>query len=358
MASLEFDRIRWLDGITRRISPGGSCGRVHLAIGDDAALWTPPAGCAAVLTVDVQVEGIHFRSGWLRPEEIGARAVAASASDLAAMAARPGGILLALTIPRGTPESTFRALYRGALEEARRSGLEVLGGNLSSGPLQLSVTAVGAVRPGEAVARGGARPGDGIYVTGWPGRSRIGRGVLEAPAAGRPGERACLRAFKAPRARIREALWIAGRFRPRAMVDISDGLALDLSHILEMSPSLGKRPGAVLDLPAIGALLEDGGAGGLARSLGLNPIEAALTGGEDYELLFAAASGPAGRAAAGFRRRFGIPLTRVGTVVKDPGIRSSDGGKIRAGGFDHFGETKEPQITQMSADYGRKDIAP
>jgi thiamine-monophosphate kinase len=337
MASLEFDRIRWLDGITRRISPRGSCGRVHLGIGDDAALWAPPAGCAAVLTVDVQVEGTHFRRGWLRPGEIGARAVAASASDLAAMAARPGGLLLAFTLPRETPETFFRAIFRGALAEARRSGLEILGGNLSSGPLQLSVTAVGAVRPGEAVARDGARPGDGIYATGWPGRSRIGRAVLEASsAAGSRGAPGCLRAFRAPRARIREGLWIARTIRPRAMVDISDGLALDLSHILEKSPYRRKPPGAVLDISAIGTLLEEGGAGRLAHSLGLDVLEATLAGGEDYELLFTAPPGPAERTAARFRRRFGIPLTRVGTVVVDGGIRSRDGAPIRAGGFDHF----------------------
>jgi thiamine-monophosphate kinase len=342
MGSREFERIRWLAGITARESSPGSGGRVLLGIGDDAAIWAPPRGEAVVLTVDVQVEGIHFRPGWLRPAEIGARAVASSASDLAAMAARPGAILLSIVLPRESGETFFRRLYRGALEEAGRSGLAVLGGNLSAGPLQVSVTAIGSLRPSEAVPRGGARPGDGIYVTGWPGRSRIGRGLLEAGAgaarAGSPAaRRACLRAFRAPRARILEARWLARRVGPRSLVDLSDGLALDLSHILEMSPGLGagREPGAALDRKALAALLEEDGCAALSRRLGIDPLEASLSGGEDYEILLTAPPERAERVRVEFRRRFGIPLSRLGTVVEGGGVRCS-GREVREAGFDHF----------------------
>ncbi len=327
----EFDRIRWLARETGPGGPRGMAGRLLLGIGDDAALWRPPAGHAVVVTVDAQVEGVHFRSDWLSPAQVGARAVAASASDLAAMAALPGGVLIALTLPRGFAESSFRALYRGALREARRLDLAVLGGNLSSGPLQVCVTSVGAVRPG-----------DGVYVTGRPGRARLGRAILEAPAALRRRlERtragaACLRAFRSPRARIAEARFLASRVRPRSLVDVSDGIALDLWHVLERSgPPL---PGAALD-GGLEALLEADGS--IAHECGVDLAEAALSGGEDYELLFTAPPGRAERAASEFRRRFDVSLTRIGTVTRERGLRlagvgHSDERFFDTKGFDHF----------------------
>ena len=344
MPAGEFDLIRWLERATGRAARGGPrpTGRTILGIGDDAALWQPPAGHAVVLTVDAQVEGIHFRRGWLAPGEIGARAVSVSASDLAAMAARPAGILLDITLPRGRPESFFRALYRGALAEARRLGLAVLGGNISAGPLQVSVTSTGAARPGGVLTRAGARPGDGIYVTGWPGRASIGLALLasrrraRSRAAGAAVKR-CLRAFISPRARIAEALEIARTIRPRSMIDLSDGLTQDLGHILERSSG---RRGAVLDEQAICGLIGEGGVAGLCGRLRIDPLAAALGGGEDYELLFTAPPGRTERAARAFRRRFGIPITRIGTVIDGEGLflKCFDGPqRIEPRGYDHFG---------------------
>jgi thiamine-monophosphate kinase len=343
LAAGEFDLIRWLERETVRAPRGAlPSGHVVLGIGDDAALWNPPPGHAAVLTVDAQVEGVHFRPGWLTPGEIGARAVSVSASDLAAMAARPAGVLLDITLPRGRPESFFRALYRGALAEARRLGLAVLGGNISAGPLQVSVTSIGAARPASALRRAGARPGDGIYVTGWPGRAAIGRSLLarrgraRARTAGAAGKR-CLRAFVAPRARIAEALEIARAIRPRSMVDLSDGLTQDLAHILERSSG---RTGAILDEWAIVDLIGDGGVAALCWKSRIDPLAAALAGGEDYELLFTAPPGRAERGAPAFRRRFGIPLTRIGAVIASEGIFLGGDGpprRIQPRGYDHFG---------------------
>jgi thiamine-monophosphate kinase len=344
MAPGEFERIRWLRAAAEGapVRGGSPAGRLFLGIGDDAALWSPPSGEAAVLTVDAQVEGIHFRRGWLTAGQIGARAVATSASDLAAMAARPGGVLLAMFLPPDTEERFFRDLFRGAANEARRAGLAILGGNLSAGPLAVSVTSVGSARPERAVGRRGARPGDGAYVTGWPGRSRIGRALLEAaggePRASRRARGACLRAFRTPRARLAEARYLAERVRPRSMIDVSDGVAQDLGHLLEEGSRRGRALGAVLELSRLAALLEEGGCGALARSLGLDPSATALSGGEDYELLLSAEPEIADRAAREFRRRFGIPLTRIGTVVPQPGLRSEDGRPIHPPGFDHFGE--------------------
>jgi len=355
MASLEFERIRWLTRLTGSASPRGMAGRTILGIGDDAALWQAPRGHGTVLTVDIQVEGVHFRRAWLSPGEMGARAVAASASDLAAMAARPAGVLLSFTLPQGTSEGFFRALYRGALEEARRTGLRILGGNLSSGALQIAVTSVGAVLPRDALRRSGARVGDGIYVTGWPGRSRIGRGILEADGRTRAAvparaRAACRRAFARPKARIREALWIRRRLHPRSMVDISDGLSLDLLHILEQGTGSGtarrRCPGAVLDAERIIGLLQEGRCAAAARRLDLDPLEAALSGGEDYEILFTAPPGAADRSGPAFRRLFAIPLTRIGTVERQGGIRlrqetGGGGRRVAAKGFDHFSQRSD-----------------
>lgn len=344
----ELERIRWIAKTAGIPAGKGVSGRTILGIGDDAALWKAPAGHAAVLTVDVQVEGVHFHSAWLRPEEIGIRAVASSASDLAAMAARPAGILVAISLPGRTTERFFRGLYGGILEEARRLGLAVLGGNLSAGPLQVSITSIGSARPEEAVARAGARPGDGLYVTGWPGRAFLGQALLSRKGMrkklgrGAAGK-ACVRAFATPRARIEEARWIAGSARPRALIDLSDGLALDLSRILERSAAPGRSPGADLSRDSIISLLEEDGCHALASRLGVSPLGAALEGGEDYELLLAAPAAAAERASENFRKRFGIPLTRIGTVTRQRGLRlmgkgiPGKGRKIRPGGFDHFG---------------------
>ncbi len=348
LPSPELDRIRWLSRAANRLAPGRTSrtsGKLVMGIGDDAALWEAPPGHVVVLTVDVQVEGIHFRRGWLHPEEIGARAVATSASDLAAMAAKPSGILLALTLPRETPERFFRALYRGVLGEARRLHLQVLGGNLSAGPLQVTIASIGSVHREAAVKRAGARPGHGIYVTGWPGRAAVGQSILSAKDKRkkiqlRRSGSACLRAFVSPRARIREALFIARKIQPRAMIDLSDGLVLDLSRILEHgSPG---QPGASLDLDSLLALFEEDGCGELAMRLGINPADAVLRGGEDYELLFTVPVGRAERATGEFRKRFCIPLTRVGTVERRGGLTMKGANvpgrarNITPRGYDHF----------------------
>ena len=346
MPSSEFERIRWLQRLTSRLGSPPRSGRTLLGIGDDAALWSPPAGTAVVLTTDSQVEGIHFRREWLPPRQIGARAVATAASDIAAMAAIPGGVLLSFTLPRETSDSFFRALYRGALGEAKRQGLAVLGGNLSSGPLTLTVAVVGSVHPRRAVLRRGARPGDGIYVTGWPGRSRLGlamvkRGVRGMLVGHRKAVSACVRAFAEPRPRIREGQFLASHTRLHAMLDLSDGLAQDLGRILE----IGSTPraaaedgvGAVLDGRGLADLLGENGCGALARRLGLDPLAIVLEGGEDYELLFTAPAGGPERIASRFRRRFGIPLTRIGTIEGRPGLHLEGQTKrIAAAGYDHF----------------------
>src|SRR6185436_17363861 len=139
------DWIRRMEGAAARRHPA----QVPVGIGDDAAVWTPAPGSSVVLTVDAQVDGVHFRRGWFSLANAGDRAVSASASDLAAMAARPVGILVALSAPPGFSTSEFRAVHRGILAGAHRYGLRLFGGNLSSGALAISVTAIGEGAPEE-----------------------------------------------------------------------------------------------------------------------------------------------------------------------------------------------------------------
>lgn len=320
----ELSRIRWIRALER-------AGQEALVVplGDDAVAWKPPGGHAAVLTVDAQVEGTHFLAGWLTPRELGRRAVHAAASDLAAMAAAPVGILVALVLPDTLQERAFRALHRGIHAAATDLGLRVLGGNISSGPLSITVTAVGSGPPGRLCHRSGARPGDAILVTGSPGLASLGLESLLAAARaprsrrgnrsrgggkGHRAEVAARRAWRLPSARIREALALRERLRPTSLIDISDGLATDLTHLLEESRSRKARgPGARLDAAA---LLRLPGLLEAARALGSDPLEAALQGGEAYELLLTAPP-PRWREATVAGTRVSV----VGRIELAPGLR-------------------------------------
>ena len=266
---------------------------------------------SAVLTVDVQVEGIHFRRGWLEPRDIGWRAVASSASDLAAMAARPACMLVSLTLDGGSTRGEFQGMERGILAAARAHGLRLIGGNLSAGPLAISVTAVGEARATEALTRAGARPGDEIWVTGEPGLARLGLLALERGPRG-PRPKGIARVPGLPPGQGKDPGGPGDRrpMAPAAMIDLSDGLALDLRRVLEESSRKRRY--------ALGAVLEEEALASprvarLARALAEPPAATALRGGEDYELLFTARPARRDRLAEAFRRRFGLRIARIGT---------------------------------------------
>ncbi|MBN1418198.1 MAG: thiamine-phosphate kinase [Planctomycetes bacterium] len=322
----EFARIRWI----RKRTEGGP--RVTVGPGDDCAVLRPRAGEEWVWTIDGIVEGVHFLDGWLTPRELGRKSVEISLSDLAAMGARPIAILAAAEVPAALPERMFRDLCRGIGDAAADAGATLAGGNLSRspGPLAITTTALGSVRQGRAILRSGARPGDEIWMTGVPGLAALGLAALErwgrrgAPRAFRPGIGRLVR----PRARIREALWLA-RLPIRAMIDTSDGLLADLRHVLRESGA-----GAALDLPPPASTFRR-----MAERLGRAAVDLLLAGGEDYELVICAPSGILGRLRARFERRFGIPLRPIGRVTRGAGIRARlDGRTLRLPrrGFDHF----------------------
>lgn len=287
----EFDLVR------RMLSRWSSTAE---AIGDDAALLNLDAGKSLVASTDVSVENVHFRRGWLSPAETGYRATAAALSDLAAMAAEPLGILVALSLPHGWRE-WLDAIADGIGEAAARSSARIVGGDLSDGAeLSLAITVLGQVtRP---LRRSGARAGDRVYVTGVLGgpMRALSDLVAERTPAREDRER-----FAHPVPRIREAQWLASHGATSA-IDISDGLTADLSHVaiasgVSMSISLDRLPTVT----------------------GLAPRDAAGSG-EEYELAVTS-SVPFDTAA--FSSEFGLPLTEIGAVEAGrPVVRTFDHG--------------------------------
>jgi len=281
-------------------------------IGDDAATVLVPDGEELVVSTDVATEDVHFRESWLTPDEIGFRSTMAALSDLAAMAATPRGMVIALTLPSRW-RAMAPAIADGIARAARTCAAPIVGGDLSAGAtLSIAVTVLGSAKA--PLRRSGARAGDAVFVTGRLGGPAMALG--EFLAGGQPlGE---VRArFAAPRARIREAVWLAAH-GATACIDISDGLAADLGHIAAASAVR-----VVLDLDRVLCFP------------GATAAEAA-GGAEEYELVV---TGPAELDTVAFECEFDLPLTNVGRVEQGvPGVDARSGGAAVAApaGFNHF----------------------
>lgn len=291
------------------------------AIGDDAALLRPRAGEELVLSTDAQVEGVHFLFEREGARRVGRRAAIVNLSDLAAMGASPVGFLMSLCAPAELPLADFDALVEGFVDEARRYACPLVGGNLSRAEkCSVHVTVIGRCRAGRALLRGGARPGDGLYVTGTLGRGALAR--LTADANQTP-----LRYL--PTARVKAGEALARMPETRACIDLSDGLATDMAHLLGDS-GLGAELEAGV-LPAARGFAKD------CIRLGLDPLDVQLRGGEDYELLFALRDSPVSARTArtarlgeeGLTRRLGVQVTRIGEVVSRPGLHGLPQGSSR-----------------------------
>lgn len=272
-----------IDRLARRLAEGGvppAAGSVTLALGDDAALLAPPPGTELVATIDALIEEVHFRRDWSKPEDVGWKALAVNVSDLGAMGARPLGALISLAVPPETPVRWIDRLYAGLAECAATYGCPVVGGDTVRAPrvIALSVTALGSVPAGRAVRRSGARKGDLLCVTGVLGDSAAGMALLER---GERRSRASAPLFdwhRRPRPPVEAGSALAEAGLATAMLDLSDGLASDLQHI-----SRGSRVGARVELERLP--ISDA-ARRAAEKLGQDPVDWALHGGEDYQLLF------------------------------------------------------------------------
>lgn len=305
-------------------------GDVPLGIGDDAALLVPPPGKVLVAALDALVEGRHFPPG-VPPASIGHRALAVNLSDLAAMGAKPAWFLLSLTLPVAD-EGFLAGFARGMFELADLHGVALVGGDTTGGPLVASVQALGTVAPDGALTRAGARAGDLLYVSGTPGDAAAGLRLLQgadAPALGAAQRRALEQRFLFPVPRVELGMALAGI--ATACIDVSDGLAADASRLAAAS-GCGVRIDAdrLQPSPQLVAFLGDAGARRLS-----------LTGGEDYELCFAAPPAATARIAA-LQDIVKCPLTCIGNLVAQQGTDIREQGRplaLDTHGYDHFAGT-------------------
>lgn len=324
MALSEFDIIR-----RYFTAAGARRGDVAVGVGDDAAVVDVPAGQQLVLAMDTLVSGVHFPEE-TRAEDIGYKALAVNLSDLAAMGAEPAWATLALTAPRNDP--AWLAAFAGGFSElARAAGVQLIGGDTTRGPLTVTVQVHGLVPRGEAVLRSAAREGDVIYVTGTLGDAALAlrRWRAGLPVTSRAEQQLAARLDR-PTPRIEAGRALRGL--AHAMIDISDGLAADLGHILAAS---GAGATITLDaLPLSAAFEEVAAAMHKERA-----AEIALTGGDDYELCFTVA---AAQCAEAERRlaAIGCGCCAIGVIEAAAGlrVRDRDGATVAVerGGYDHF----------------------
>jgi thiamine-monophosphate kinase len=311
-----------------------------VGIGDDAAVLEPERNRVEVLTVDALVEGIHFDRAFVPPDAIGHRALAVNLSDLAAMGAAPRLALLSMALPATLRLEEFDGIVEGFTALARRSSLHVVGGNItrSPGPLMLDVTVMGTVKRRQALKRRGARPGDDLYVSGTIGTAAAGLASLrerqpQNEERRTPNAERLTTSFLYPDPRLALGVHLSRNRAASACMDLSDGLADGLRQVAEAS-----GVGMIIDTAALPI---EPAARAFFAARGLDAVTQALTGGDDYELLFAVRPRTQRRLTAASRRS-GVTLTRIGRCTAERGVtlRGEDESAIDLDdlprGFAHF----------------------
>jgi len=322
-----IERIRRMVPHVRAASFGANVGKraVRLGIGDDCAVLAIPAGHEALVTTDLSVEGVHFKRDWHPAESVGHRCLTSGLSDIAAMGGEPIAAFVSLAVPGNLPQKWVDGFYKGLLALAKKSAVELAGGDIAESPqgIAADIVVVGHAPAGTAVRRSGARPGDSIYITGELGHSASILHQLEA-GVGRPSPAALRRSELAPHFFPSPRLAVGRELRRRglvsSMIDLSDGLSTDLAHICQES-----KVGALVAEHSIPRPTIPGG----------NSLHFALHGGEDYELLFTV---PAPRTLP--PRIAGVRVTRIGEIIRGRGVWLTDShGQRKAlgpGGWEHF----------------------
>ena len=332
--------------------------------GDDAAVIEPERGMLDVLTTDALVDGVHFDRRFVPADAIGYRALAVNLSDLAAMGASPRAALLSLALPDALTVSQLDQIVDGLVAVADRYRVSVIGGNITRtpGPLMIDVTAIGAVRRRRILSRSGARPGDDVYVTGMLGDAAVGLRSLRGSASaheGAPRQRGgtasspdvaspedagsdlqvrpvdvrpvtCEARYLRPDPRVRAGVVVARNRAASACMDLSDGLADAVRQVAEAS-----AVGMTIDAAALPI---SGEARGWCAHHGTDPLRIALSGGDDYELLFTVRPSQRSRFRAAQRLCGVLPITKIGVVTKGRAVLLDTGGTTceLPHGYEHF----------------------
>jgi thiamine-monophosphate kinase len=316
--------------------------RIIRGIGDDCAVLRPPAGRELVITTDLMLEDVHFRRDWHPADSVGHKCLARGLSDIAAMGAEPMATFLSLGLPAKLPQSWADDFLRGFLRLAKNYNVTLAGGDVaeSKSGIVADIMVVGSVPSGKAIMRSGARAGDIIYVTGALGaaaatlqqlskhgrvphlrEAKVGVSVASARGLGNSNKGNSRHFYPDPRLAV--AQYLRANNLATSMIDLSDGLSTDLAHTCEES-----KCGAslVADLVPIAKGADSRPGSGLER---------ALHGGEDYELLFTAKN--SARVPVEIA---GVPVTEIGWITKEKGMRLLDGArkptKLEARGWEHF----------------------
>ncbi len=317
--------------IHARIPPAPAA--VIVGIGDDAAVVAPERGALTVITTDALVGGIHFDLAFASAADIGHKALAVSLSDLAAMGAAPRHALLSLALPPRVCVAEVDALVDALLVLADRYRTTLVGGNISgsTGPISVDVTVTGSVKRRRVLTRGGARPGDLVYVSGQIGGATAGLAALRGSTDRTVSATdRCRQRFLRPEPRVRLGLALGRNRAARACIDLSDGLA-DAVHQVTDASEVGARIAA--DRIPIDPEARD-----WFTQAGADPVSAALAGGEDYELAFTAPPAFRGRLAH-VRQLIGdLPLTPIGLITKERDVVLEREGTYEPlpRSFDHF----------------------
>ena len=314
-------------------------GWVLVGIGDDAAVIEPERNRGEVLTVDALVDGVHFDRAFVPPDAIGHRALAANLSDLAAMGAAPRAALLSMALPALLPLDDFDGIAAGIAALAAEHRVAFVGGNLTRtpGPLTIDITAIGTVKRRQALTRSGARPGDDVYVSGSIGAAAAGLARLRTAVSRQSSDRdvstedlRLTTAYLHPVPRVRLGTLLARNRAATACIDLSDGLG-DGVHRLAHDSGVGIAVDA-------DALPIDAAARDAFTATGRDPVDAAVTGGDDYELLFTVRTRLRHRLRAAIRHG-GVPVARIGVCTERRDVVLVRGGAKAPmpPGYTHFG---------------------
>ena len=320
-----------------RLTPKRSSqsGWVIHGVGDDTAVLRASSELI-LITTDTFVEGVHFTREFVPFRDLGWRLLAANLSDIAAMGGLPTSAVINLTIPNDTEVKSIDELYSGLMELAQHFDTEIVGGDTTVSPdrIVLSMTVLGQVEKDKIKLRSGAKVGDAVFVTGNPGSAHAGLQVLKSPNFARVRNfSGSVEKHRRPIPRIREARFLAEHFSIHSLIDISDGLASEAGHLCRQS-----RVGMELEEKAIPIHPEVAAVAELKKE---TPLHFALSGGEDFELLFTAAADRTNALTQQFSQKFGFECTRIGRVLEEKEgllLKNANGSRTRLTqtGYEHF----------------------